>query len=430
MAGIELDGDAPVNVPPIRVKGEPFSSPGWRMAFWVGLAVALAAAILVGFFVYSFDAAPYASGYVSDEVYYASVAAKLAMYVFGYGGPAPSVASSISDSYWNFEHPPLAKYIMAASIALLRTPSWISYRAPSIAMAVLEPLIIYLAFAWPPGPGKEGVARATAGAVAATIFPLEHIVRVEGGLALLDPYAAFFALVSLALAMRRKYLASAFAAGLAIASKETALPLALALPLFYIANEARKPAASVRKAELMLLLPIAIGVISYVPEFVFFGLKTVIYNGMLLMAHWDLVSRPSGPTPSQPIDWFVGRNSMALVYTVINGRTIVVLASMTPAVELPALAIAVYNAVSRALERKRIWDAPTIFFFVQLLGFYAAYLAGNHTLYSMYSIIFVPMTAALWGELAYSIIARLTPAPPQARQEAPAAPAAAPAPAP
>ncbi len=398
-------------VPPIRLfRSRPPTERPSRAAFYVGLAVALASLTVLTYLLYTIDSSTlYTKNFVSDEVYYASVAAKLSVYMFGYRGPV-NISPSINPTYWNFEHPPLGKYIMALSIALLHTDSWIGYRLPEIIMTSLEPLIVYLAFAWPPTPSDDSIPRTVAGSVASIIFPLEHIVRVEGGIGLLDTVATFFVAISLALAMRRHYLAAATAAGLAVASKETAAPLALVLAIYYVVNERGKPRASPLKAASMILIPIAIFIASYVPEFIYFGVSNVLNGGLLLMMHWDLVSRPSGPTPSQPVDWLIGTSSMVLAYGLVSDKMVYVYASMTPTIELGAFAIAIYTVISRAVPRPRgPLDPASLFFIVEFLSFYAVYLKGNHTLYSMYSIIFVPASAMLWGLLAYSILRQLSP---------------------
>lgn len=406
-----------VPVPPIYVRSRPLTSRPSRAAFYLGLTVSLVSLALVAYFTYSFDSSPLAKGFVSDEVYYASVSAKLAEYMFGYSGPLTNISPSISPTYWNFEHPPLGKYIIALSIAALHTTSWIGYRLPEIVMTSLEPLIVYLAFAWPPSADPDSIPRSAAGAVASVIFPLEHIVRVEGGLALLDPIATFFVTISLALAMRRKYIASAFAAGLAIASKETALPIALAIAIYYILSEDRR-LLSPLKAAGVFLMPLAVALLSYVPEVIYFGLSSVINGGLLVMLHWDIVSRPSGPTPSTPWQWLVNVDSMTLAYGLVKGRMVYVDASMTPAISLGGLAIAVYAVLSRVMNRyKGPYDAPSIYFLVEFLGFCADYAIGDHTLYSFYSIILVPMIAALWGELAYSLLSAVRERPPRAEAQ-------------
>ena len=374
-------------------------------AYVLGLLVALAAAVATGLATYHVAAA-YKS-YVSDEIYYAGTAAKMDLYMFDTDSPVPPPPRQLAYGYWNLEHPPLAKYILAIAEWLGRG-SYMSYRWPSIIMTSLMPLIAYLAVTYP-FPDRDARRLALAGAVASAIFPLESIVRNEGGLALLDVYAAFFTMLSLAFAMQDRYLLAAFFAGLAAASKETAVPIVLAVIVAYYLNSRSPRRARLLGSLVLLALPAALFLASYLPLASYLGPQAVV--SFVGTAKWDLASRPSGPTPSQPIEWFLGINPMYFTLTYVEAKTSVGLktirvvgglaARMTPAIEIPALALVILSALSSAWSRRVPRDPAFWYYVIELLGFYAAYLAGNHTLYSMYAIIFVPMVSILWAELAY-----------------------------
>ena len=389
----------------IRVRVPRLSLRRVNRAYVIGLIVALASVIATGAATYS--TVVHLKGYVSDEIYYAGVAANMNLYMFDTDSRVPLPPHQLAYGYWNLEHPPLAKYILVLA-EWAGGGGYMSYRWPSIIMTSLMPLIAYLAVTYP-FPDRDARRLALAGAVASVIFPLESIVRNEGGLALLDVYATFFVMLSLAFAMQDKYLLAAFFAGLAAASKETAVPIALAVVIAYYLNSRSPRRVRLLGALLTLSIAVVVFLASYLPLAAYLGPQ--VMASFVGTAKWDIVSRPSGPTPSQPIDWFLGIRSMYFivkyvqVQTQYGFKTIKVVgglaARMTPAVELPALTLVLLSAVSSLWGRRVPRDPAFWYYVVELLGFYAVYIVGNHTLYSMYAIVFVPMVSILWAEIAY-----------------------------
>jgi len=127
--------------------------------------------------------------------------------------------------------------------------------------------------------------------------------------------------------------------------------------------------------------------------------------------HWDLQNRPSGPMPSSPIDWFFGINAMIggiITETIHAGdnyivRQLLLRFSMNPFVEAPAFIIAMGYFVYSLLMRKSVpRDLGTVFLVTGFVAFSIVYIL-NHTFYSFYSIVFVPVTAIIWSEVISTV---------------------------
>jgi len=207
--------------------------------FITALIIAVVASVATGLRAWATATGPFGHGYISDEVYYATIAEKMAVYMFGYVGPVHAPASGIGYMYWNLEHPPLAKYIIALALMAQHSPYAVAWRIPSVILTSLEPLIVFLGITLG---NPRDVRRLIGGAVGAMVFPIETITATVGALALLDTYAAFFITLAIVLAINRRWGLATIAMGLALASKETALPFIFALAVYYYlnSNEARK----------------------------------------------------------------------------------------------------------------------------------------------------------------------------------------------
>ncbi len=391
-----------IRIPRIRIKA--FNAPP---EFITALIIAVAASVATGLRAWATAAGPFSHGFISDEVYYATIAEKMAVYMFGYVGPIHAPASGIGYSYWNLEHPPLAKYIIALALMAQHSPYAIAWRIPSVILTSLEPLIVFLGITLG---NPRDVRRLIGGAVGAMVFPIETITATVGALALLDTYVAFFITLAVALAVNRRWGLAAIAMGLALASKETALPFVLALAIYYYlnSNEARKDRIIMSLA--LILGPLAIAALSYAPIVAYLGPRNTLL-GIETTLRWDLQNRPSGPVPSSPLDWFFGINSMIggiITETIKVGDNYIVKQlllrfSMNPFVEAPAFIIAMGYFIYILLARRTVpKDLGTVFLVTGFVVFSIIYMF-NHTFYSFYSIVFVPVTAMIWSEVISSV---------------------------
>ena len=388
-----------IRLPRLKIKASP--------EFTTALIIALVSSIATGLRAWATATGPFSHGFISDEVYYATIAEKIAVYMFGYVGPVHAPASGIAAFYWNLEHPPLGKYIIALTLMAEHSSYAFVWRIPSIILTSLEPLIIFLGITI--GNPKDE-RRLIGGVAGALVFPLESITATVGSLALLDTYATFFLTIAIALAINKRWGLAAIAMGLSLASKETALPFVLALAVYYYLNSKDTLKDKIITSLALIVVPVAILVLSYVPLVTFLGLKNAIL-GMETTLHWDLQNRPSGPVPSSPIDWFFGVNAMIggiITETLHVGNNYIVKQlllkfSMNPFIEAPAFLIAMGYFVYLLLVHRSIpRDLGTLFFVIGFVTFSVVFIF-NHTFYSFYSIIFVPVTAMVWSEVISSI---------------------------
>ncbi|MGC8566564.1 MAG: glycosyltransferase family 39 protein [Caldisphaera sp.] len=355
-----------------------------KIAFIIGLITSIAVSIMVG--MSSYHIALYTGGggynnsYISDEIYYVDSARRILVNVFGYKGTLYPYSGETQPNYYNFEHPPLAKYIIATSIALLGDKP-INWRIPSVIMASLIPLILYLGISW-----NKGIKWIFLGALSALIASSDKILIVMGSVALLDIYATFFLTISLIFAFRQKLLLSAAFIGLASVSKETGLFGVLALIILIVAKYG-KSIESIKKILEAIIIIIGIMLITYIPLFYHFGTLYVIQQ-TLGGYRWDLQSRPPGPPASNPSGWLINSDPFVLSYSPILA------AETSPIIEIPALVSSVSIFLSCILyKRKFCYNAGAIFYIIIFLGFWLVYAAGNHTLYSFYSVTLTPAAA-------------------------------------
>jgi len=359
------------------------------IAFIIGLLASIGFSIMVGLSSYHIalytGGGGYKNSYISDEVYYVDSARRILVHVFGYSGHLYPYSGETNPNYYNFEHPPLAKYIIGLSMALIGDKP-INWRIPSIILASLIPLIIYLGLSW-----NRGYKWISLGVFAALAASSDKILITMGSLAMLDIYPAFFLAIAIVLASRKKLLLSALFVGLASSAKETGLFGFLALVFLSFSLYANKKVAMKKVGEIILII-IGVIFIVYIPLFIHFGFLQVLHetiNGY----KWDLQSRPPGPPTSNPSGWIINANPFILSYSPLLP------AETSSIIEVPAMVSAFSIFISCILyKRKHCVNAGSIFYVFIFIGFWLVYLAGNHTLYSFYSVIFTPAAAVSLAE--------------------------------
>jgi predicted membrane-bound dolichyl-phosphate-mannose-protein mannosyltransferase len=252
-------------------------------------------------------------------------------------------------------------------------------------MASLIPLIIYVGLAW--GRDTRWIVIGTVAGLAASA---DHILIAMGSVAMLDIYTAFFLSLAIVSVFRERFYLSAVFEGLAWASKETALPGALALLILILARSPNR--AGVIKFLKAFIIVLGVFIVAYIPLFAHFGVMYVIQQ-TLGGYKWDLVSRPPGPPASAPSGWFFNVDPFVLSYSPLLE------ASMPVPLELTALGAAIAIFVVGLGRDRRLLRAGSTFFVSEFVGLWAAYLAGNHTLYSFYSVVFTPAMAVTLAEV-------------------------------
>ncbi|WP_245529252.1 glycosyltransferase family 39 protein [Caldisphaera lagunensis] len=355
-----------------------------RISFIIGFIITIGFSYMVGISAYHIatttNGGGYNNSYISDEIYYVDSARRILVNVFGYKGATYPYSGETLSTYYNFEHPPLAKYIIALSMALLGDKP-INWRIPSILMASLIPLIIYLGISI-----KNDIKWIFLGTIAAMISSSDHILIVMGSVALLDIYAAFFLTIAIVMAFRKRLLLSAVFVGLSAASKETGLFGVLALIILIFALYGKK-AEALRKIGEVILIILAVILVVYIPLFYHFGVLNILQQTIGGLK-WDLQSRPPGPPTSSPSGWLFNVDPFILSYSPLLE------ASTTPVIEVPAMISAISIFITCLLyKREYCCNVGSVFYVSIFLGFWLVYLSGNRTLYSFYSVILTPAAA-------------------------------------
>lgn len=364
-------------------------------------AYGLLALLMAAYGSYTFQKFAFIPYFVSDEVYYAAASYNL-LEAFGAAPPRPPGAyyPQWLAGYLNLEHPPLAKYLIALSIYALgyrpyawRLPSWIIGEA---ALAAAFLLGRELTKRW-------GLAQYAGGLAAAAALAADPNFWVLHGIALLDPYAGFFGLLALYLALRAggrggagplAFLPSTIALSLAIASKEIAAPLLIPYAV-YVRRSAGGWGAALALA---LAVPAALYLALSAPLMAHLGLAEWLEGGLLHTARWDI---QSGHVPeyalgqmSTPWDWLLDVHSFYMGLGLY--------ASTSPPLLLAWLAMAAYAFLARNAALSTAASFPLAVW----LALLAVYALGNHTLISFYVSSFSPMSDAFAGAALVDLILR------------------------
>ncbi|MEZ0318729.1 MAG: glycosyltransferase family 39 protein [Pyrobaculum sp.] len=266
-------------------------------------------------------------------------------------------------AYYNLEHPPLVKYILAAAIAVKDWP--LAWRIPSIAAALTTLVLVYL------------TARRYAGEVwalaAVYLMLFDSTFRALAGIAMLDIYLALFTALLVYFYVTGRVLGVGAALGLAASVKYSGAFPIFALTYLYSRR-------SLWKFVAVALMAVSVFLLVNLPIAAQLGLERW-FREILAALSWHTTSRPPGPTASNPLDWLLMQNSFALY---VNPD---IYATGTPAY-LVALGYAIYKR-----------DDLSLIYLSTYGGYWLVYALGNHTLYSFYTAHFSP--------LAHILIARL-----------------------
>ena len=366
-----------------------------RLAVVAYYLLTLALALYASYTVFSRAyglASSYPDPYVSDEIYYVDTARRLLERVFGVKLDFHDYSGRTADDYYNFEHPPLGKYIVALSMIVCGDKP-LCWRLPSVLEVSLIPLILYAAYATLRHPLAP-----LAGAIAALAASTDPVLYNVGSVALLDPHLAFFTTLSLALALHNRHIAAALAAGLALSVKISGAGTVIGylLSLYRVKPRARRLAY----AALGLAVILAVFTLTHIPLAEHFGYKRLV-DETINAIRWHTTSRPpDGPPYSSPSGWILNVAPFPLSY---NPKP--VKAELNTLLHLAALAYSAYilaQGIIVGLQGYRV-VAP-LYYGGVTLAYWAVYIAGNRTLYSFYAIQLTPLAAATIAELLLQTI--------------------------
>ncbi len=315
--------------------------------------------------------------YVSDEIWYVNTARKILIEVFGFRGNLLQVSGVIGKDYYNLEHPPLGKYIIALSMALCGDKP-LCWRLPGVIEASLIPLILAWGFR----------LRFPEAAVAAAAAAADPVLVTAGSVAMLDVHLAFFTALSLALMARGHMIPASIAAAAALSTKISAAPLAV-LAIVYSACR-----RGVYYSIAILLTMILVYTMLWIPLGWHLGLETIIAAN-LGAPRYHTMPRPHGPPTSTPLGWILNVNPF---YYSVGAITVPALTNTT----IHLIAISSALILATLYMARRLGAVFPVASFT-LIGIYAAYYivfySGNTTLYSFYSAQLTPVAAMVIGEM-------------------------------
>ena len=295
------------------------------------------------------------------------------------------------DSYLNLEHPPLAKYLIALSMATLgdRPLFW---RIPSIVCGALLVVLSFLVV-W------EISRNEVAALLTAFLTAIDPLSRAMSSIAMLDIFVAAFTALATLFVVKRMFRAAVLTTALAACFKFNGI-FALAPLLAFVIHEDLKRGdrplyifadilfyVGVTALAFVLML-----VVTSIPLIMYLGLSSWFSQGVTGAIAWHLSTKcvgPQCPPSSTPIDWFFGINSFPLY--IYDSKTVwaqglvpFYAASFVLALlSIPALA-----------KRKPVSRYAWFLFVSTWLCYVAIWLAGSRTQYSFYAIQLTPFVYA------------------------------------
>ncbi|MCE4599258.1 MAG: hypothetical protein F7C81_03570 [Desulfurococcales archaeon] len=323
--------------------------------------------------------------YVSDEIYYVDVARRYLQRIFKVSIDYWNYSGKTDDDYYNPEHPPLGKYIIALSM-LTCGDKPICWRIPGVIEASLIPAIIYMAYA---RLNNMWILAATSAALGAAS---DYILQRAGSVALLDIHVAFFTALAILAASRGKILLAGFISGLAASVKMSGAAAVLALLLIIYGSKGMEGRVKVRFYISIILASLSVYILVYAPLISYFGFEWFIREHIGAVS-WHTTSRPpNGPPTSTPFGWIININPF--YYSVVKVR---VAAELNTITHLLAFFSSIVLFLLYLDGRIRRPPVSSIFYVSILAFYYMVIIAGNHTLYSFYG---VHLTPAMGGVIA------------------------------
>lgn len=365
-----------------------------KLIIIIVLVILVYAGICVGERAYHLASSYYSHGdnYVSDEIYYVDTARRYLINIFKIKINYYNMSGSTDSNYFNLEHPPLGKYIIALAMVTCGDKP-VCWRLPGIIEASLLPLIIGLAsyrVARLYNVNHPEIAALIGGLAAAS----NRIVFMDGSVALLDIHMSFFGALSL-LALAYDRPRSAVILGvLSSTVKMTGVVFLFSVFIYYIV----KIKSFNKRIIDLIIVPLLVILLVYLPLIYYFGPIEIIKETIDALK-WFSTSRPPGPPVSGPLGWLVNSNPFYFNYNMVYSAAV-----MTPLVSLAGFAssLVMVGVFTDKLVDKGDppWAYGSISVAAVFLLFGLLYALGNHTFYSFYAVVLVPGLSLSLAEIA------------------------------
>ncbi|NPA96198.1 MAG: phospholipid carrier-dependent glycosyltransferase [Crenarchaeota archaeon] len=295
------------------------------------------------------------------------------------------------DQYLNLEHPPLAKYLIAACLAFLgdRPVFW---RIPSIACGAMLVVLAFL-IVW------EISRNEIAALLTAFLTAIDPLSRVMSSLAMLDIFVAAFTALALLFVVKRMFRAAVVATAVAACFKFNGIFALVPLLAYVIHEDLRRGERPLYIfADVLLytgltgLAFMAILVVVSIPLIQYLGFSSWFSQSVVGAIEWHLSTKcvgPSCPPASTPLDWFFGVNSFPLY--IYDDKTIYA-QGLVPF--YAASFILALLSIPALAKRKPVSRYAWFLFMGLWICYVAIWFAGSHTQYSFYAVQLTPFVYA------------------------------------
>ncbi len=306
------------------------------------------------------------------------------------------------NNYLNTEHPPLGKYLIALSIALLGDHP-LHWRIPSVASGVLMILLLYyLAL---DVSGSRWIAL-----LASSLAVIDPLFKALGSIALLDIFVATTSVAAAIAIVRRKYVAASILIGISASFKFNGLFTLIPMMIIYLRDLVRARGnvdlETVHRYVGWLFknaaVIVAVFLAASAPFIAGYGLGGWLRDTVnSLKWHTSEKCPPSKagcPTSSFPIDWFIGINA----FTLYINPTIVAMGNYifwTASLWLSML-------FTPAAKTSRKIGYSLLLLLGILLGYIMLWIVGGRTQYSFYAIHLLPFTYLALASMLEAIVDR------------------------
>lgn len=286
--------------------------------------------------------------------------------------------------YMNYEHPPLAKYLIGIVLAVIGD-TYSLWRIAPLAAGVAILIMSYVYMRKVVG-GYIGVFL---GAALAFVISLDNLFRVMSGVAMLDIFTSAFTYAALLAAAMGSTLWASIATGLAFNTKFSGAFIALPGIVQRI-RDGEKPGIAILAfiyVPVLLLFIIAIPIINYLG---FMGWWSNSVEGAIRW-HLSIKTSGGGPPVSTPWDWLLGRNVFVLYYgTSPSGEPYPYLAAVgNPYLYLTTAALSVF--VLPVLGKLADKGASVLAAWGTWLMYVLIWFLGSKTQYSFYMVQITPL---------------------------------------
>lgn len=315
------------------------------------------------------------------------------------GWPLPDQKNMFN--YFNLEHPPLGKYVIAATIALIGD-SPVLWRIPIVAAGAITIVLLYLTLV-------ELTHRRLVGLLIGVLATIDPLAKTLFSIELLDGYVALTTVIAMYLVAKRRY-RPAFLAGLIgglfkMSGLFVLIPVSVVILRQKLKSDksfqffAYSTSSTILSAIILYVVALSV---SSLPLILYRGFSTWIDEGLIGPLGWHLSVKCTANCPpvSAPWDWFLGTNSFILFY---SSKGLGVEAAGLYPVWLATLMLT-FLLLPSACRKSRLLALSSLFLLGVFSGYLLIWILGGRTQYSFYSIQLEPLVYISLGTLVFAAV--------------------------